>query len=374
MKQVGLSELTVIIPTLSRPQFVLRQFEYWREMDARVVILDGASAPIAIPDGLRAPNVHYVHSGQKFNVRLATAAQYVETPYCVLLPDDEFMLPSGLRSAIQRLKSDPNIIGCVGRNLYFFVDQGRFLVRDAYREWLPFPRPSMSLSERLDVDLPPHKTHKAQFAILRSDAWQTMFESSYGKYFSCGYTYERLLNLQRTVLGHTEILEDVIWMRSMENPPISNESVPRVDGRDFVSWARNPDFGHEVAEYREIARLILLNGGLDDTEADEFEERFFVGGVARQATKEARNSRKLSYRLGMVALTKGPVVLKKMSKRILPPRLLRFTGWEGYSLDVMCESLRSRGTSFVRDELDRIEELSLRLDQEVRWSPTGQHG
>ena len=42
----GLSELTIVIPTVSRPLFILRQHEYWRDTDARIVILDGASSPI----------------------------------------------------------------------------------------------------------------------------------------------------------------------------------------------------------------------------------------------------------------------------------------------------------------------------------------
>ena len=364
---VDLSELTVVIPTVSRPLFVIRQFEYWRELNAQVVILDGAMEPIDIPTELKSSNIHYMHTGTRFNERLATAGQHVSTKYCALLPDDEFYLPSGMRAAIDKLEEDPEIIGCVGRCLYFFVDQGRFLVKDAYRDWLPFPDEVTTVQHRLDVDLPPVKTHKAQFAIMRSGQWKTMFEGSYSQYFSCGYTYERLLNLQRSVLGRTEILEDVLWMRSMENPPISNASVPRVDGRDFVSWARNPKFALEVRQYRQIALGMIQSGGVTAEEAEAFEERFFVGGVHRQATKAERSSKKLSRRLGNVALTRTPKILRLVAKRLLPARWLRFTGWEGYDLDAMCASLQSRGTRFSRPELERIRELSIKLDQQIRF-------
>ena len=364
---VDLSELTIVIPTVSRPLFIIRQFEYWRELNAQVVILDGAMEPIDIPTELKSSNIRYMHTGTRFNERLATAGQHVHTKYCALLPDDEFYLPSGMRAAIDKLEEDPEIIGCVGRCLYFFVDQGRFLLKDAYRDWLPFPDEAITVRHRLDVDLPPVKTHKAQFAIMRSGQWKTMFESSYSKYFSCGYTYERLLNLQRSVLGRTEILEDVLWMRSMENPPISNASVPRVDGRDFVSWARNPEFALEVRQYRQIALEIVQSGGVTPEEAKAFEERFFVGGVHRQATKEARNRKKLSRRVASFFLTRPPKRLRLAAKRMLPTRWLRFTGWEGYDLDAMCASLQSRGTRFSRPELERIRELSTKLDQQIRF-------
>lgn len=363
---VDLSQLTVVIPTVSRPLFVIRQFEYWRDLNAQVVILDGASESIDVPSELKSPNIRYLHIGTRFNERLATAGQYVDTKYCALLPDDEFYLPSGMRAAIDKLEEDPSVIGCVGRCLYFFVDQGRFLVKDAYRDWLPFPEAAVTVQERLDVDLPPLKTHKAQFAIMRSDHWKTMFERSYTQFFSCGYTYERFLNLQRSVLGRTEILDDVLWMRSMENPPISSVNVPRVDGRDFVSWARNPEFASEFSLFRQIALKIIESGGVSSKDAEMFEERFSIGGVHRQATKAAKSSNKLSRRIGNIALSRPPKKLRLFAKRFLPARWLRFTGWEGYDLDAMCASLEARGTRFSRSELERVRELSLKLDQRIR--------
>jgi hypothetical protein len=153
----------------------------------------------------------------------------------------------------------------------------------------------------------------------------------------------------------------------MENPPISNASVPRVDGRDFVSWARNPEFALEVRQYRQIALEIVQSGGVTPEEAKAFEERFFVGGVHRQATKEARNRKKLSRRVASFFLTRPPKRLRLAAKRMLPTRWLRFTGWEGYDLDAMCASLQSRGTRFSRPELERIRELSTKLDQQIRF-------
>ena len=369
----SLSELTIVIPTVSRPLFILRQHEYWRDTDAQIVILDGASSPISIPASLRSSNIQYIHTGTRFNERLSTASQFVNTKYCALLPDDEFFLVSGLRAAIRRLEEDKNIIGCVGRNLYFFVDQQRFLVRDAYRDWKPFSADASTLAARLNEDLPPNKTHKAQFAVMRSTEWKLMFESSYRQFFSSGYTYERLLNLQRTVSGRTEILEDLLWMRSMENPPISSENVPRVGGRDFVSWARNPEFASEVEQYREIAQKIIQDGGTTASEASMFEERFFVGGVHLQSTKEARNNKKLSHRFRKIAFFRTPKPLRLWAKRVLPDPLVRLTGWQGFDLDTMCESLASRGTQFSRAELNRVAELSMKLHHQANEQKVPSH-
>ena len=361
----GLSELTIVIPTVSRPLFILRQHEYWRETDARIVILDGAARPISIPSSLQSPNIQYIHTGTRFNERLSTASQYVNTKYCALLPDDEFFLASGLLAAIRRLEQDAAVIGCVGRNLYFFVDQQRFLVRDAYRDWKPFSADARTLAARLDEDLPPNKTHMASYAVFRSEAWKQIFGRSYAQEFSSAFVYERLTNLQRTVAGRTEVLEHLLWMRSMENPPLATSDMPRVGGRDFVSWAKNPEFAGEVERYREIARKIIQDGGTTATEASMFEERFFVGGVHRQATKEAHNSKKWSHRFRKIAFFRTPKSLRLWAKRVLPDRLVRLTGWQGSDLDTMCESLASRGTQFSRTELDRVAKLSMKLHHQA---------
>ena len=362
MRSSGLSNLTIIIPTISRPQFVLRQFEYWRVSDAKVVILDGAQKPIEIPEHLMSSNIRYVCTGTRFNERLATAGDYVSTAYCALLPDDEFFLFSGLHAAIARLESDRDLIGCVGRCLGFFVDQGRFLTRDMYRDWKPFSERATTQLARLDEDLPPNSTHIATYAVARSVAWTQVLSNSYSTFYSCAYTYERLTNLQRSLLGRTEIIEDLLWMRSLENPPISDSTTPRTNGRDLVSWARNSSLTHEVSQYRSSALELILHTGLELDTAKDFERRFFEVGVEQQALKEARGRRSVKKRLRNLALRYTPQVLRTAAKRYAPNKVLAFSGWQGLALDEMCASLEERGTRFDREDLEFVMGLSLKLD------------
>lgn len=371
MRSKGLSSLTVVIPTVSRPTFVLRQFSYWRTSDAQVVILDGAKCPIQIPEELESPNIRYIQTGTRFNERLATAGQYVNTPYCVLLADDEFFLFSGLHAAISRLQADPKVLGCVGRCLGFFVDQGRFLTRDMYREWKPFSSSANSLDARLDEDLPPNKTHMATYSIMRSRDWVEIFENSYRQAFSCAYTYERLTNLQRSIRGRTEILEDLLWMRSWENPPVVEQSMPRTGVHNFVSWARSQEFSEEVRHYRSIALQLMSSGGVPASAAAEYEQRFFVGGIQRQATKEAKSKRKLSTPLRYLALNYTPHALRTLAKRHVSNRALRFSGWQGFELDEMIRKLEGWGTRFDRNDLGFVRQLSLELDASTRSGMPG---
>lgn len=354
-----LARITIVIPTIERREFVIRQFKYWMQTPIKIVILDGASSPIEIPSQYRAPNLRYIHSPTQFHERLAKAPGLIDTEFCALLPDDEFFLVSGLISAVKHLDSNPNSIGCVGRCLFFFVDQGRFLTSHAYRDWKPFPANAMSVADRLDADLPPNKTHMTMYGVFRHWAWRQIFEMSCRTYFSCGYTYERLMNLQRTALGRTDILDDLLWMRSKENPPVLSPQLPRYDGRDFVSWAKNPDFREEVQAYRNRAREIITSAGVPIADVDELENRFFWGGVQRQEAKEKKVTASFRFRLTNLVMAKSTKKLRLFAKRHFSKRILRYFDWEGYDIETILTSLRQVGTKVSQQELELVENLAL---------------
>jgi hypothetical protein len=111
---------------------------------------------------------------------------------------------------------------------------------------------------------------------------------------------------------------------------------------------------------------LLASGGVAPTVAAEFEERFFIGGVHRQATKEAMNKKKLSTRLRHFALNCTPQVLRTLAKRYVPNRALKFSGWQGFELDEMVSLLERRGIRFNHDDLNFVRQLSLELDASVR--------
>jgi glycosyltransferase domain-containing protein len=359
-----LARLTIVIPTFGRPEFLSRQVEYWGDSPAKVLVLDGSEIPNQETD--LPGNFTYVHSREGFISRLIYATTVVDTEFVALLADDEFFLKEGLVDAIRQMDSDQGIIGCVGRCLYFFVDQGNFLLSHAYRDWRPFPSSENTLCRRLDSDLPPNKTHMAMYGVYRQEKWVTMVRNSYSVPFSCGYVYERLMNLQRSVLGRTEILESLLWMRSKENPPQMHTEIARTNGNDFVSWATAPEFVSETMRYQGIAMGILKSAGVDEVDATRYVDRFFNGGILRQSTKEQSSKRSIRRKLGYALLKYPPKRLRLFCKRHLPARYLKFTGWEGYPLPEVISDLNDLGTRFNERELWHIAELSLAFDKRRR--------
>jgi glycosyltransferase domain-containing protein len=356
----GLGRLTVIIPTISRPEFVKRQIKFWSQFDAEIRILDGAKSPINLSEfGTLPANIQYLHEPQNFNVRLCSAAKHVDTEFACLLPDDEFFLPSGLIESINFLDKNPTITGCVGKVLMFFVDQGRFLAYQDYEYWKDFPVPNSTAHDRVLAVLPPNKVHKVQFAVLRSDIWKSIFTSSYSDYYSTGYLYERMLNLHSAVLGQSVVLDELMWMRSMENPPLTNVAVPRTDG-GLLGWADNPKNNDELLHYvNKVEGIIASEGNIDQEDARKFAQQFVFGGFETHRLKIRNSKRSFRRNLGGFLIRYAPKWIKLAAKRLGPRKVLSYLDWHGFVLDEICEKLVLKGVHFNKAELQLIETLAL---------------
>ena len=363
----GLSRLTVVIPTISRPEFVKRQIVFWSQFDAQVRILDGAATAIDLSQFSQIPeNVQYFHEPQKFNERLSNAWKHVDTEFACLLPDDEFFLPSGLIASLEHLDKNPTVTGCVGKVLMFFVDQGRFLTYQDYEYWKDFATDSGTAESRVQEVLPPNKVHKVQFAVLRSPIWKEIFTSSYGDFYSTGYLYERMLNLHSAVLGRTVVLDELTWMRSMENPPLTNAAVPRDNG-GMLGWADNPSNRDEVLHYvKKVERIIGSEGSIEASKARKFAERFVYEGFETHRIKVQNSKRSFRRRLSGALIRYAPKSIKLAAKRIGPRKMLSYLDWQGFVLEETCDNLEQNGIAFNKQELHLIEHLALETDLERR--------
>lgn len=363
--QTPLQRLTVIIPTISRPLFVRRQIDYWSNFDAQVRILDGALAPIDLSDKRDIPsNVRYIHQPVKFNERLANASNLISTEFACLLPDDEFFLPTGMVRCIDHLDQHPEHIGAVGKVLQFFVDQGQFRAFQDYQYWKNFDLgKSGSARDRVRQVIPPNKAHKIQFAILRSETWAKIFRTSYSDFYSTGYLYERMLNLYAAVLGESVVLDVLLWMRSMENPPISSDAVPRDDRGGMLGWADDPAMTSEVSHYFEkVAKIISEGSDIGPDDAREFASQFVYGGFDAHREKIQKSQQNVWKQFALWLVKNTPKKLKLWAKRNVSVSVLKRFDWTGYPLDVVAQQLSDRGIEFNTAEIKRIEQLALHTD------------
>ena len=100
-----LEKLTVVVPCYGRQDFLLRQCAYWHGTGARLIIVDGSerALPPSTQDLMAGlGDVQYLHAHISMMERLKLAADRLETPYAILLGDDEFLLYAGLASVVLR--------------------------------------------------------------------------------------------------------------------------------------------------------------------------------------------------------------------------------------------------------------------------------
>jgi hypothetical protein len=142
----------------------------------------------------------------------------------------------------------------------------------------------------------------------------------------------------------------------MEN---RNISVNVVGGPGFLAWALDSEYATEVAQYRTIAKDLLLKGGVAPGDAETFERRFFEVGVQKTLERKSKLRKRFRDKYREKLLQWSPKRLRLFVKRHLPARVLSFSGWEGYGIDGVCESLLARQTLFERAEVERVRDLAL---------------
>jgi glycosyltransferase domain-containing protein len=107
--------LTALVPTRNRPDECARQLRFLQgnKFAHRIIVLD-ASEPENSAAVRRASSgvAEFRHFGPEYRMadKLAAAVADVSTPYVVLIPDDDIVLPQAIADAIAFLESQPDFV------------------------------------------------------------------------------------------------------------------------------------------------------------------------------------------------------------------------------------------------------------------------
>ena len=173
-----------------------------------------------------------------------------------------------------------------------------------------------------------------------------------------------MLNLHSAVLGSTVVLDELMWMRSMENAPLTNRAVPRDNG-GMLGWADNPANHDEIVHYvRKVERIIASEGSINAQTACSYAEKFVYGGFEAHRMKVQNSKRSFRRKLGSLLIRYAPKSLKLAAKRIGPRKVLNYLDWNGFLLDDVYSRLLDKRIGFERNELQLIQELVLATDRE----------
>lgn len=251
-----LKSLTVIVPSYNRQSFLLRQIAYWQNTEAEVILLDGSPDPLSqrVREALRGiPHIQYLHIPEHFTERLAVAGRMIDTPYTVLLGDDEFHLHSGLREAIRHLNKNADVAGCIGQSINFYVSKtnkqiayGSGYSHYKYEAW------EEDVLERFEQAMDSYNAATC-YAVLRTDVWKDSWASLLNT--SCKDIWEIQQTLTTYSAGKFSTVDHIYWLRSHENVSVAESNHFKTPS--FPTWWSSTKYADERQRVvEEIASVI----------------------------------------------------------------------------------------------------------------------
>lgn len=233
---IDLSCITLIMLTYNRQDYALRGMSYWGRLGVVLHVMDGTDEPISPPVvNCLNSNIHYHHEPVGIYERIQRSLNYIDTPYCALVCDDEFYLPSGLRAAVDLLEHDPSYIACSGRAIEFWEEGGRICGQFGYPKQWRYEL-SHDTSERRMLYHMANYTPSLTYAVVRSPKWKQAMNIVVKKEFPVFALGEIQFELAIAALGKSKVLDDVYWMRSLENLGIRGTDVSLDADNNFEDW------------------------------------------------------------------------------------------------------------------------------------------
>lgn len=293
--------ITILIPTYNRPRYLERLLDYYHDSQVayKIIVADGSS------DEMKKANRETVSSfpvlkilhldryspETAFNIRLSDALNHVDTKYCVICADDDFITPNGISQSADFLEKNPDFAVAHGRYIGFRLKDDKkgkqqFFWKPKYssHESVTFPDPKLRLSYHLSNYSPifyaVHRTALSQMIwaetvkfindIRFSELLPATLALIYGKAkcldvlycaresnpYSTGRTSKTLLNLMRKGTYYEEYARFVDCLSTH----LSQQSQLNVEeSRTMVNEAMDPylkrHFGYKYRVIHIMGRL-----------------------------------------------------------------------------------------------------------------------
>ena len=241
----NLNDLTIVIPTYERQQFLVRQIELWKDTNSKIVILDGSSVSWlkSYKDQLPA-NFEYYHNPDTIEKRLYFIKGRITTRYSVLLSDDEAYIPSALQKCIDELERFPDLVACKGLALGFnFLDNivAGYKVYPGLRN---YNIDQETPADRVNFHMKNYEM-AVLWAVTRTDIFEKMLDAmAFGPFLSAAVA-EIQCSLIAAWCGKVKVISELMWLRSFENKNIWWS----FGNNKFHDWFINPNNKEEVQRF-----------------------------------------------------------------------------------------------------------------------------
>ena len=266
-----LSQLTIIIPSFFRQEYLIRQVVLWAFTDATIIIADGTSEPLSsrlIKIISNIPNISYKHLTDTYASRIRRSSNYISTPYAMCLADDDICLKVGLCRAIDKLNQDHEILACMGQTIGFDYDAK--IMRGSYMSYGDSLR-----SYQVKLQNPEDRIRYAMdgyrgatpYAVYRTNEFKNIWQGIQTS--SCLEATEYEHAVATYTLGNLATIEDIYWLRSYECEPWYEG---RIEGGTraitFNLWWKEEEFKDERTSFvKRLTEKLNTNSNLSSKSA-----------------------------------------------------------------------------------------------------------
>lgn len=244
----GLADLTIIVPTYQRPDALARLLAYCAPLPLQLIVVDGSPAPATLPHLHGQPlRLRYFHQPVSIDERIRFAVDLCSTPFAMFSCDDEYYLAGGLLAALARLRAEPALSAVAGRCAAFVCNEHGLQLGTYYNFLKGFGARQPLASERVQVAAAhPPLLSGFYYAVCRTGALQAAARTAFTQRFACPYVQEVLFTLGLFMQGGMQTVPDLLWMRNLQAPAVSNAQWNRK--LDFSAWYTDPAHATEVAQ------------------------------------------------------------------------------------------------------------------------------
>ena len=238
MSEDILNKLTIVIISYNRQKYLKRIIKFWSNYKVNILIIDGSLNKLE-DDYINHKNLTYIHSQKSLYERYLNSVDFIKTEFVILACDDEFYLPSALRSCINFLLSNPSYSSCGGRAIGFRTKEKKIFGIRQYSKLKDFDLIDNNAKVRAHTHfsayVPAHF-----YSVITTNIWKIVISNVLKKKFNFFASFELQVEFLITISGKSKIISELMWLRNNEEPKININSDPKID-----IWWNNRKFEKE---------------------------------------------------------------------------------------------------------------------------------
>ncbi len=231
---------SIIIPTHNRSKYLKRILNYYDSfsIDISIIVVDSSPNEIKglnkqIVASFLNKDIRYIEGHLLMVRKIAEAVNYVNTKYCVICADDDFITPNGIKQSLNFLEKNPDFTIAYGHFISFYLKTDKegkqqFCWTPAYpsQESITFSDPKDRLAYYLS-----NYPVSTLYAVYRTNFMKTVFEEIL-KFTNDSRFGELSPSMLTSIYGKIKFLEKVFYAAKESMPTSGGRTDKNI--RDFI--------------------------------------------------------------------------------------------------------------------------------------------